>query len=109
MNALKESIAHWYRISDCMTIKELEKEGYDADSCPLCLKFSIGDSCDGCPVMEATGHVDCKHTPYNDAAQSLLNWSSGGQTCGLQAYTLQWSKEDQDNVEAEIRFLESLL
>ena len=91
-----------------MTTKDLENEGYDADSCPLCIQFDQNDlgvsfsgdiRCVGCPVREATGQVDCRHTPYSDAAQSLFNWSSGG----------QWSKEDQDNVEAEIRFLESLL
>jgi len=95
-----------------MTADELVSEGYEAESCALCLEFDRSSfdpyidavftgtvRCDGCPVREATGIWGCKMTPYYDAAESLERW----------CFDDKWYDTDQDNIEAEIRFLESLL
>jgi hypothetical protein len=107
-DALESSIEHWYRISACTTNDELMNEGYEADSCPLCLVYAPpdkyfetphSDRCNGCPVKTHTGIWGCRKTPYKSAAISLDSWAISG----------VWLDVDQDNVEAEIRFLESLL
>ena len=118
--AIKESIAHWYRISACKTPKELEIEGFESEACPLCQEFDVRmfvpssglngtylnpiQSCldsdnNKCPVAKKTGKDDCYGTPYYAALDSLDRWMETG----------DWYNTDQDNVEAEIRFLESLL
>jgi len=101
--ALKESIAHWYRISACETVEELKKEGYRSAACPLCQKFDNYMlpslmACSGCPVMDKADRF-CYHSPYYEAEASLDRWRETG----------EWYNTDQDNIEAEIRFLESLL
>jgi len=113
--ALKESIAHWYRISACETKEELYREGYFGEDCALCRMFNGEDNlffllsachgcpvlsaCHGCPVSQATGVCCCKKSPYKAALNSLNRW----------LYTGEWYNTDQDNIEAEIRFLEGLL
>ena len=101
--ALKESIAHWYRISACETVEDLLREGYYSDKCALCQMFFLGigaDVCDGgCPVKQITGQSNCAGSPYSVAYDSLRMW----------IHTGKWYNTDQDNIEAEIRFLESLL
>jgi len=103
--ALKESIAHWYRISACETVDELISEGYNETSCSLCNLFYIprvytsACICVGCPVQEKTGEILCNLSPYVRASNSLEEWEMTG----------EWYNTDQDNIEAEIRFLESLL
>ena len=101
--ALKESIAHWYRISACETKEELYREGYFGEDCALCRLFNADsifiDNCQGCPVSQATGVCCCKKSPYKAALNSLNRW----------LFTGEWYNTDQDNIEAEIRFLESLL
>ena len=100
--ALKDSIAHWYRISACETKEDLLREGYYADGCALCEMFFLGvgaDVCDGCPVKQITGRNNCEGSPYNVAHDSLNKW----------LHTGEWYNTDQDNIEAEIRFLEGLL
>jgi len=96
--ALKASIAHWYRISACKTKEELRREGYYGEDCALCRMFII-ERCQGCPVSQATGQSNCKKSPYKAALYSLNRW----------IFTGEWYNTDQDNIEAEIRFLESLL
>ena len=98
--ALKASIAHWYRISACETVDELKKEGYRAAACPLYQMFHVYTvtACRGCPVMEKADSF-CYGTPYYKAEVSLDSWRETG----------EWYNTDQDNIEAEIRFLESLL
>ena len=100
--ALKDSIAHWYRISACETKEDLLREGYSADDCALCQMFDSNPflpGCQGCPVSQATGARCCKRSPYTAALNSLNRW----------LHTGEWYNTDQDNIEAEIRFLESLL
>ena len=101
--ALKESIAHWYRISACETVEELKKEGYRSAACPLCQKFDNYMlpslmPCSGCPVMDKADRF-CYQSPYYKAEASLDRWLETG----------DWYNTDQGNIEAEIRFLESLL
>ncbi len=97
--ALKESIEHWYRISACMTPDELKEEGFREDHCPLCKAYpSYG--CIGCPVSQVTRLRGCNGSPYIEAELSLDYFLS---------YPEEWTKQDQANVEAEIRFLESIL
>lgn len=110
LKALNESIEHWYRISECTTKEELAIEGYGGYDCPLCELFApfnafnptdseSGECCRGCPVYEAIGKDLCRGTPYSAASRSLIWWSTTG----------KWSETDQNNIKAEIRFLESLL
>jgi len=107
LKALKASIDHWYRISACETVGELLIEGWCSDDCQLCRMFdeytfsrySTRGYCIGCPVEAATGQQGCNGSPYKAAALSLSKW----------LYTGDWYNTDQDNLEAEIRFLESLL
>ena len=95
--ALKASIAHWYRISACETVPELNREGFTASSCALCQISRI--DCTDCIIMGHTHLDECGGTPYFRAAWSLRSWVETG----------EWYNTDQDNIEAEIRFLESLL
>ena len=107
--ALKASIDHWYRISACETDDELLIEGWSSEDCPLCRMFDadrfLADGsltrghCQGCPVAASTGQEGCDGSPYKVASLSLYNWT----------YIGEWYNTDQDNLEAEIRFLESLL
>ena len=100
--ACEASIAHWYRISACETKDELRREGYFSEECALCQMFdneSSFVSCRGCPVSQATGVGCCDRSPYQAASFSLTKW----------LHTGEWYNTDQDNIEAEIRFLESLL
>jgi len=94
--AINEAIAHWYRISACKTFDALKKEGFSSESCALCAKFY---DCLFCPVEIKVGQGGCYGTPYYKAETSLLAWIETG----------DWYNTDQDNLEAEIRFLESLL
>ena len=94
--ALKDSIAHWYRISACETKNELLKEGFSSETCALCERFY---ACIECPVAIKAGEGGCYGTPYYMAEGSLMSWIDTG----------KWYNTDQDNIEAEIRFLESLL
>ena len=102
--ALKDSIAHWYRISACETVDELKKEGYRSAACHLCQRFNVYNekwavtACCGCPVMEKADKF-CYGTPYYKAEASLDSYLETG----------EWYNTDQANIEAEIRFLESLL
>ena len=102
--ALKESIAHWYRISACETKEELHREGYFGEDCALCRMFNSEESlflprCQWMPSQPSNGSVLLRKAPYTAALNSLNRW----------LYTGEWYNTDQDNIEAEIRFLESLL
>jgi len=67
LEALKESISHWFRLS---TKKTLPGENVGAEHCSLCKLFnqhSLEDratNCVGCPVYEKTGKQYCSDTPY---------------------------------------------
>jgi len=98
LKALKESIAHWYRISACMTPEALKEEGWGGTACPLCDEF-LADGCKGCPVSQKVGDTLCCGTPYSPASDSLAYFCMGR----------PWTEKDQEAVEDEIRFLESLL
>jgi len=103
LKALQESIAHWYRLSTATTIEEITSEGYGRKSCPLCAIFNANyeskEDCDGCPVAEATGVAYCVGSPYA-LAEISLDWEKGG---------FPREEYDQSTIDAEIRFLESLL
>ena len=98
LTALKESIEHWYRISACKTPGELKKEGWTYSSCSLCEQFVFYD-CSGCPVRKKTKQPGCVGSPWSAANVELCDYVSFG----------KWSDESQKIIEAEIRFLESLL
>ena len=95
---VNESIEHWYRISACKTLEALDKEGYYCESCALCKEY-IDLLCKGCPIALKTGQSACYGSPWYNAAESLEDWECGA----------EWTSQDQANIEAEIRFLESLL
>jgi hypothetical protein len=63
--ALLGSIAKWTAIAAG------ERENGGGSDCPLCLEFnshfapnSQGPTCEGCPVMEATGMPFCEGSPF---------------------------------------------
>lgn len=69
LNALKDSIAHWKRLST-NTHKKNETPYYE--HCALCLLFNrnaIHVGCLGCPVSEKTGHGQCAYTPWRDTGE----------------------------------------
>jgi len=76
--ALRDSIAHWKRLS---TGKARKDEGIYSEDCALCKLFFDGDSCnDGCPVKERTGFDLCRNTPWVDVDQAFYadpKWYNG--------------------------------
>lgn len=59
LEALRGSIAKWEGI-----VAGTHRDQGVAD-CPLCDLFYLKEpDCLGCPVMAATGHPRCRHTPY---------------------------------------------
>lgn len=61
--ALEGAIKHWqYNLT---AVREVLEPSFARYSCPLCALF--GNSCDGCPIAERTGLLDCKGTPYSAA------------------------------------------
>ena len=59
--ALKESIAHWYRLyTGSANIGEHTGHG----SCACCKLYFNGDGCKGCPIYQATGKSFCSGSPY---------------------------------------------
>ena len=61
--ALRQSIAHWKRIS---TATAKPGEGITGDDCALCKRFHVSQTgtCRGCPVA-AHRCANCTDTPYN--------------------------------------------
>ena len=75
LTALRDSIAHWTRLSDGTA---LDGEAPGATYCALCELFltdSFRTSCKGCPIMEKTGIPFCGESPYKYAS---LAWTRGG-------------------------------
>ena len=63
--ALDLAIAHWARLRDG---KEHSDEGPWASDCALCQLFVLDtNTCEGCPIAEATGVDECHATPYDFA------------------------------------------
>ena len=59
--ALKESIAHWYRL---YTGSANNGEHTGHGSCACCKLYFNGDGCKGCPIYQATGKSFCSGSPY---------------------------------------------
>ena len=64
--ALEKSIAHWED-----NLKNVIRADTSAIDCALCQKFNniftfgeIYEQCNGCPIYEATGQIECRDTPY---------------------------------------------
>ncbi len=66
MNALEKSIQHWERLVKCKTYDEVEDEGYQSESCALCLLYLHKD-CKRCPVQIRAKDTGCNGTPYFNA------------------------------------------
>lgn len=88
LEALKESVKKWEFIA-ALPIKNGQGPCAPGDSCALCKMYVRGQSrsCNGCPVMLATGRPDCAGTPYPE-------------------YT---KRHDKAAARAEVKFLKSLL
>ena len=91
--ALEKSIEHWERLAS-----GTEEPGEEPTDiwCDCCKTF---ENCDYCPIAEFTGHDQCFHTPYYNAAQ---------------AWYLIKSKEDRTSLRinmmnAEVVFLKKVL
>ncbi len=68
LKALKDSVAHWTRLSSG-SLKRGEDVG--PTHCGLCRLFNNDDSknpCFGCPVFDKSGEVYCDNTPFEDAS-----------------------------------------
>ena len=72
LRALDDSIAHWERLRDCKTKKELDDEGVGGVACALCLQFQVNSQCTECPVHLVTGKQLCVGTPYVDAFSAYM-------------------------------------
>lgn len=66
LEALRGSIAKWERIAEGTATN-----GGTSD-CPLCAIF-WNFSCEGCPVMKATGKPFCRDTPLRDHCAARYN------------------------------------
>lgn len=104
--ALKASIQHWRENVEAETPKYA---AVGSIHCALCRKFnrptdSSGNGegacfCRGCPVFDKTGYESCAYTPFDEAAEKLLQWRYGNADRG------DWRAAAQ----AELDFLISLL
>ena len=99
LQALKDSIAHWERLS---TGFRLPLEHIGATQCPLCNIFNqIGQRdalyCIGCPVYEKTKLQYCINTPYEEASIATRKYN------GID------SIEFKEAAKKELEFLRSLL
>ena len=69
VKALRKSIIKWNKI--------VNGTGGDdgIDNCALCKEYYSGQTirnrCEGCPVLKATGKVECIKTPYQDWTDHL--------------------------------------
>lgn len=98
LEALKDSIAHWDRMSKG---KAGPLEIPDADNCALCRIYNNGFNrvnrgCAGCPVMAKTGESVCRSTPFMAAHRA---W----QLKGIKSLSFQYEAVKMRN------FLKSLL
>lgn len=95
LKALKGSIKKWEAI--------VARTGVDrgGKNCPLCREFP---SCEGCPVMRATGQEQCFGTPYYGWKYAAQNVSD------LRGYALaNRSTASQRYAEKMLEFLKALL
>lgn len=96
--ALRGSIAKWEGI-----VKGTEVDR-GVNNCPLCQKFTVPtDSCDGCPVNDATNDMGCCLSPY-DEWHRVNPWTD--ETPDRRAAT---TDEHRAAAQAEVDFLKSLL
>ena len=77
LTALKDSIAHWTRLTD-----GTEREGEEpyADDCALCTMFYDSDDddvCVSCPIRLRTGRRGCRGSPYLPAERKWKGWKYG--------------------------------
>ena len=74
--ALDDSIEHWNRLANN---KQFVGESIFCDDCALCKEFSgpISSLCEGCPVSKATGHHNCKGTPWGSVRHALELYGKG--------------------------------
>lgn len=64
LEALKNSIAHWERLSSGT---QVEGESPYGVHCALCQEFLKDHACTGCPVAKATGRDHCEGSPWYQA------------------------------------------
>lgn len=103
LKALKQSIAHWWRLAND---KARPGEIPNSDHCALCRRFmcDMVDDCEKsgelCPVKERTEKTYCYNTPYYKAAHE---WKKNEvlRNAGL--------PQEFENQQAEFEFLVSLL
>lgn len=93
LKALKQSIAHWKRLS---TGKRRLGERVGASQCALCSLFLHIHSCKGCPVADKVERSGCSLTPYGHARDAH------------DAYGID-SPEFKAAAKVELKFLQSLL
>ena len=105
LDAAQKAVDHWIRLSACMTPEQVHSEGYHCDSCAFCNLYynCVGCDCVGCPIYARTGEDGCYGTPYHQANISLEEFCDN-----YDDPDYEWTDEDQANVEAQVRFLESI-
>jgi hypothetical protein len=91
LNALEGSIEKWQKIV------ERRGEDHGTANCPLCLRF-ISDTCEGCPVKDATGQGGCQGSPYAE-------WDTFMRNVGVDHV---FDSESLRLAQAELSFLISL-
>lgn len=98
LQALEESIKKWEEIA------KGTGEDKGTDNCALCDLFWHED-CHGCPVMEKSGEIWCRNTPYQPWHNQMQRKQSPGAGNGYKAETEQHRRLAQ----MEVDFLKSLL
>lgn len=93
LKALKQSIAHWTRLS---TGKPRKGETPTWVYCSLCKLYLNDKKCIGCPVQFQTKKISCDGTPYQEA---FYTWKK----FGIDSF------EFKKAAEKELGFLKSLL
>lgn len=69
--AKEKATEKWRLVAD---ILDILSDVCCGDYCPLCAVHEKGDDgCDGCPVMDETGHGDCYGSPFYDALSAIRN------------------------------------
>lgn len=71
--ALDASIKHWEE----NVALPMAETSVAAEKCALCELFfqrGMDDTCQGCPIFEASGSTYCEDTPYHEAAEWRYLW-----------------------------------
>ncbi len=80
VETLQDSVRHWIRLSECVTLNQIKAEGgIGSTSCALCHKYGAGcgissdddaTAIDWCPVATESEDTGCDNTPHKRVARA---------------------------------------